>query len=360
MNVARTTVTRMYGSARKKIAEALVKGSQISIRGGDISVCAAIRPECADAPNCCHKLAQNAAPDTRTIPTSEDITRVKGLGFLRDKTTDNCFNGRVITRNGKITADQSQIIAEAAKRFGNGEIAMTTRLTVEIQRVPYENIEPLCAFLAEHGLETGGTGPKVRPIVSCKGTTCQYGLIDTYALSEEIHERFYRGWHDVKLPHKFKIAVGGCPNNCVKPDLNDLGIVGQRLVKIDYEKCRGCKVCQIEKGCPIKVAHLEDGRITVPADACNHCGRCKGKCPFHVFDEYTDGYRVYIGGRWGKKVAQGRPLSTIFTSKEEVLAVLEKAIVLFRDQGIAGERFADTVNRLGFEAVEKQLLGENA
>jgi sulfite reductase beta subunit-like hemoprotein len=23
------------------------------------------------------------------------------------------------------------------------------------------------------------------------------------------------------LLHKFKIALGGCPNNCVKPDLND-------------------------------------------------------------------------------------------------------------------------------------------
>ena len=33
----------------------------------------------------------------------------------------------------------------------------------------------------------------------------------------------------VKLPHKFKIAVGGCPNNCVKPNLNDLGIIGQRV-----------------------------------------------------------------------------------------------------------------------------------
>ena len=36
---------------------------------------------------------------------------------------------------------------------------------------------------------------------------------------EEIHERFYHGYREVKLPHKFKIAVGGCPNNCVKPDL---------------------------------------------------------------------------------------------------------------------------------------------
>ena len=34
----------------------------------------------------------------------EEIKRVKGLGFLRDKTTPDCFNARVITRNGKITA----------------------------------------------------------------------------------------------------------------------------------------------------------------------------------------------------------------------------------------------------------------
>ena len=126
---------------------------------------------------------------------------------------------------------------------------MTSRLTMEIQGVPFDNIEPLREYLMQAGLETGGTGSKVRPVVSCKGTTCQYGLIDTFALSEEIHERFYHGYREVKLPHKFKIAVGGCPNNCVKPDLNDLGIIGQRVPQIDLEKCRGCKVCQIENNC---------------------------------------------------------------------------------------------------------------
>ena len=34
-----------------------------------------------------------------TLPTPEDIKRVKGLGFLHDKTTADCFNARVITRN---------------------------------------------------------------------------------------------------------------------------------------------------------------------------------------------------------------------------------------------------------------------
>ena len=297
--------------------------------------------------------------NSSTAIPAEEITRVKGLGFLMDKRTGNTFNGRVITRNGKITSKEMEVIAEAAKQFGSGEITMTARLTVEIQGVPFDNIEPLREYLREQaGLETGGTGAKVRPVVSCKGTTCQYGLIDTFDLSEEIHERFYKGWHDVKLPHKFKIAVGGCPNNCVKPDLNDVGIIGQRVPKVDYDKCKGCKVCQIEKACPIKVAHLEGDKIVVPGDACNHCGRCIGKCPFHAFDEFTNGYRVYIGGRWGKKVAQGRFLNRVFTDRGEVLDVVEKAIALFRDQGIAGERFADTVERLGFENVEAQLLGK--
>ena len=292
-----------------------------------------------------------------TVP-KEEIARVKGLGFLQDKLTADCFNGRVITRNGKITAQEAKIIAEAAEKFGSGEIAMTSRLAIEIQRIPYANIAPLCEFLAQYGLETGGTGPKVRPIVSCKGTTCQYGLIDTFSLSEKIHERFYKGYHNVKLPHKFKIAVGGCPNNCVKPDLNDLGVVGQRVPKADLDKCRGCKACQIEKNCPIKNAKLEDGKINMHPESCNHCGRCVGKCPFNAVEAEVTGYKVCIGGRWGKRVAMGQPLEKIFTSEEEVLSIIEKAILLFREQGEAGERLADTINRLGFENVQAQLLSD--
>ncbi len=289
----------------------------------------------------------------------EEEKRVKALGFLRDKTTLDKFNGRVITRNGKITADEARTIAEAAELFGSGEVTMTSRLTMEIQGVPFDNIEPLREYLMQAGLETGGTGSKVRPVVSCKGTTCQYGLIDTFGLSEEIHERFFHGYADVKLPHKFKIAVGGCPNNCVKPDLNDLGIIGQRIPQVDMEKCRGCKICRVEKNCPINVAKVVDGKIVIDENACNHCGRCIGKCPFHAFEDYTNGYRIYIGGRWGKKVAQGRYLEKVFTDKEEVLSVVEKAILLFREQGITGERFADTVARIGFENVQEQLLGDD-
>lgn len=291
----------------------------------------------------------------KTTISQADITRVKALGFLWDKRTPDTFNGRVITRNGKITAEECRVVAEAAKRFGSGEVAMTTRLTMEIQGVPYENIEPLRTFLKEEaGLETGGTGAKVRPVVSCKGTTCQYGLIDTYDLSLAIHERFFKGYNTVKLPHKFKIAVGGCPNNCVKPDLNDVGIVGQRVPLVHPDLCKGCKIC--EKTCPVQVATVVDGKAVIDPNQCNRCGRCIAKCPFHAIEAQMTGYRVYIGGRWGKRTAMGRPLSVIFTEKEEVLSIVEKCLLLFRAYGNPKERFADTVTRIGFDKAEALLL----
>ncbi len=55
-------------------------------------------------------------------------------------------------------------------------------------------------------------------------------------------------------------------------------------------------------------------------------------------------------------MARGHYLDRVFTDKEEVLEIVEKAILLFREQGVTGERFADTVERLGFENVQEQLL----
>lgn len=288
----------------------------------------------------------------------ENEKRVKALGFLNNKGTDN-FSGRIITVNGKITAEQQKCIAEAAEKFGNGIVTFTTRLTIEVQGIPYDKIEEFQAFIAQAGLSTGGTGSLVRPVVSCKGTTCQYGLIDTFAVSEEIHHRFYEGYHKVRLPHKFKIAVGGCPNNCVKPDLNDLGIIGQRIPNYDEDECNGCKKCSVEKACPMNAAKVVDGILEIDQDVCNNCGRCIGNCHFDAIPDGTTGYKIYIGGRWGKKVAQGKALSKIFTSKEEALDVIEKAILLYREQGKTGERFAATIDRLGFENVEAQLLSND-
>ena len=51
MDVARTTVQRIYFEARKKIAEALVEGKNIIIEGGNYKVCNKYQSPCG-CPHC--------------------------------------------------------------------------------------------------------------------------------------------------------------------------------------------------------------------------------------------------------------------------------------------------------------------
>lgn len=81
------------------------------------------------------------------------------------------------------SAEDLKTISEIAGRFGNGTVACTTRLAVEIIGIPYEKIEPAREYAKERGLCFGGTGAKVRPVTACKGTTCIYGNFDTQGLA---------------------------------------------------------------------------------------------------------------------------------------------------------------------------------
>lgn len=290
----------------------------------------------------------------------EDQKRVKALGFLKNKNTEDEFSCRIITVNGKITADQTKAIGEAAEKFGK-EVTFTSRLTVEINGVPFDKIDDIRAFLKDRGLETGGTGSKIRPVVSCKGTTCQFGLIDTFDISEAVHNDYFVKWNDVKTPHKFKVAVGGCPNSCVKPDLNDMGIIGQLEPNYDQDGCMGCKVCPPENICPMGAAKVnpEEGVMEIDKEKCNNCGLCVGKCNFDCIPDGNQGYQITFGGIWGKRKHQGVPVPELLRNKEDVLKTVEKCMLVFREQGQTGERLHDTANRIGYDKFIDMVMSDD-
>lgn len=153
--------------------------------------------------------------------SAEELAELKGKGFLlmKDKKAFVC---RVVYPAGIATAKMLRDTADLAEKYGQGIAVTTVRLNTEIVGIPYENIQPMMEEMKIMGLLHGGTGPKVRPLVSCKGTVCKFGLIDTQGICKELHEKFY----GQKLPHKFKINITGCPNNCAKAQLNDLGFMG--------------------------------------------------------------------------------------------------------------------------------------
>lgn len=295
-----------------------------------------------------------------TISVSyEDKRRVKSFGFVVNRGTDN-FSGRIITRNGVMTAEEMAKVAEAAEKYGNGEVALTSRLTLEVIGIPYDKIDDFREYIGEVGLETGGTGAQPRPIISCKGTVCRFGLIDTFEISEQCHDQFYKGYRGVKMPHKFKIAVGGCPNNCMKPTTNDVAIVGQLVPNYDKDECVGCKVCNPEDVCPmdaISVNETDEGRkMEIDKDKCNNCGLCVEACPFDSIPTGDTRYLIAIGGRWGKITHEARPMPHLFETEQEVYDAVESLALLYREQGITGERMDDTVNRIGVDNILEQVL----
>ncbi len=103
---------------------------------------------------------------------------------------------------------------------------------------------------------------------------------------------------------------------------------------------------------------IENKKAVINADICNHCGRCLPICKFDAISEKISGYRLYIGGRWGKKVGRGEPLGKIFENEKDILDAVEKTILFYRENGEAGERFADTIARVGFDVAEKEILGD--
>lgn len=55
MDISRPTVTRIYNEARRKMADMLVNGKELTIGGGDVIVCTEMKLECVDEPHCCHR-----------------------------------------------------------------------------------------------------------------------------------------------------------------------------------------------------------------------------------------------------------------------------------------------------------------
>ena len=290
--------------------------------------------------------------------TNEQITSVKGRGFLRNRGTD-CFSGRIVTVAGLFTPDQLHAIAECSEKYGNGKVIFTARLAAEIVGIPFDKIPEAEAFMAERGLYFGGTGAKVRPITACKGTTCVYGNIDTQALAKVIYDKFYIGMRNVKLPHKFKIGVGGCPNSCMKPSLNDVGVEGCRAFSFDSELCRGCKKCAVAESCPTKAVSIVNGKAVIDTSKCTSCGVCVGKCPFGaVPKEAASVCRIFVGGTWGKTQRMGTLLNSVY-SADEVPSVIEKVMLWYKENGYVKERLGATVDRIGTDALEAAIATDD-
>ena len=107
-------------------------------------------------------------------------------------------------------------------------------------------------------------------------------------------------------PYKFKPAVTGCPNQCVRPNIHDFGIMGLKYTKINEDKCENCGRCN--EICKKEAISYDEGVAKRNTDLCVTCGNCSKACPYDAIEITGIGYRVFIGGKSGRETVEGKEI----------------------------------------------------
>lgn len=278
------------------------------------------------------------------------LTELKLKGMLKQKEAD-LFSVRLRIAGGFVPTEHLSIIGKIAKEYGSGHIHLTTRQGIEIPGVRLENLEAVKNELEKNGVRIGVTGPSVRTITACQGDSCLNGIISAQALAREIDEKFY-GYGG--LPHKFKIGITGCPNACIKPYENDLGIMGVVKKSFYSEKCTLCKACT--KICPANALEIRDGKIIFNEQKCVDCGKCTMVCKQNVWVSDFFGYRIYVGGKMGKTPHLGHIAFYFIEDKEKLFNIITKTLEFYKQYGYPKERFADCLDRISLDFYRNYIV----
>lgn len=277
-----------------------------------------------------------------------DLAAIRQGGFLPQR-RKNRFSLRLKSVGGNWASEKLEAAARLARRFGEGRAHLTSRQGIEIPGIKLGDIEAVKKAMGESGLEPGRVGPRLRTVTACQGkAVCGHGWIDAAGLAVRIDGRF----GETALPHKFKIGVTGCANNCLKAEENDLGVKGAVVPEWRDETCNRCGVCV--KLCPGKALSFSGTDLRLDASACLNCGRCLGTCPRKAWSGVI-GMKIFCGGVFGRSIRRGRPLPGLVRRQHELMRIIGAALDFFAGQAKGKERFAAVLERLGWDAFSREM-----
>ncbi|MFL5318283.1 MAG: nitrite/sulfite reductase [Myxococcaceae bacterium] len=136
---------------------------------------------------------------------------------------------RVKIPQGIITAPQLRILADLGERYSRGYGHLTTRQNIQFHNVKPENAPPFMEALANCGLTTReACSHTVRNVVGCPYSGVDPDEpFDVTPYGEAVTRHFLRNKWGSGLPRKFKITISGCPDDCARSAMNDIGIIAQ-------------------------------------------------------------------------------------------------------------------------------------
>jgi dissimilatory sulfite reductase (desulfoviridin) alpha/beta subunit len=145
--------------------------------------------------------------------------------------------------------------------------------------------------------------------------------------------------------HRLSVAVSGCVNGCTMPELRPVGVAGAARPEItDAAACDGCYICV--DPCRRNAIMLRRGVPEIDARACDHCGNCIKFCPHGVYTAAETGYRIWMGGKFGRFHQNGYDIFKI-ADKATLLKSLEALVGTIREAAATEESVTSILNRVG-------------
>ena len=241
-------------------------------------------------------------------PINIDYDGLKKRGFLKQRQEGFFVLRTRMPSAGAYTNDHIKKLARISERYAKGILHATVRQGLEVPFIKYEDIPEVERELVSAGIDAGTSGPRLRATTVCPGNNwCKAGLVDTFSLAARIEKELGLKC-GLDLPHKFKIAISGCPNACTRAQSSEIGIHGQ-------------------------------------ADPASP------GMPF--------GYVVYIGGSGGRFPKHGFRLDKTFT-EDEALRIIEKAAAFYRKHAKPRQRLGSLIEEFGRDSFLKLLYNDKS
>ncbi len=124
---------------------------------------------------------------------------------------------------GITTPDELRAIADVADKFNVPTVKVTGGQRIDLLGIEKEDLPAIWYDLNAAGMMSGQAYAKgLRTVKTCVGSDhCRFGTQDSTGLGIKLEKSMWGAWS----PHKFKLAVSGCPRNCAEATCKDLGII---------------------------------------------------------------------------------------------------------------------------------------
>ena len=195
---------------------------------------------------------------------------------------------------GVTTPKELRAIADAAEKYGARMVKVTGGQRLDLFGIKKEDLPAIWGDLNAAGMVSGHAyGKALRTVKTCVGSEwCRFGTQDSTGLGIKTEQMTWGSW----MPHKFKIAVSGCPRNCAEATIKDFGVI----------------------------------------------------C-------VDSGYELHIGGNGGIHL-RGTDLLCKVETEQEALDYCAAFIQLYREEARYLDRTAPWVERVGLDYIKKRIV----